>query len=321
MSAGKKILLGFAALLIVGGIALFVVVMAANGWDFSKMSTQKMLTNTYEVNEDFDSISITGSTEDILFAASSDGKCRVVCTENEKRLHTVKVEDGTLKIVENDTSSWIDNIGFSFESSKTTLYLPKNDYAKLNVNVSTGDVTVPNDFHFTETEIKASTGDVSFSASVEGRLKISLSTGDITLDGKSAGSVELEVSTGKIKMSSVAVAGDVKFNVSTGDSVLDGVNCVNLITDGSTGDVTFKNVIASGRLSATRSTGKIKFDHSDAAEITVNTSSGDVTGTLLTGKIFTAKASSGDVDVPESEAGGKCKITTSSGDIQIEIAK
>ena len=36
-------------------------------------------------------------------------------------------------------------------------------------------------------------------------------------------------------------------------------------------------------------------------------------------KIFIAKASIGDVSVPETTAGGKCKITTDTGDIRISI--
>lgn len=65
----------------------------------------------------------------------------------------------------------------------------------------------------------------------------------------------------------------------------------------------------------------MKLDRSDAAEIYVRTDTGDVTGSLLTDKIFFAETDTGDIDVPESVEGGKCKIKTDTGDISIKIEK
>jgi DUF4097 and DUF4098 domain-containing protein YvlB len=63
----------------------------------------------------------------------------------------------------------------------------------------------------------------------------------------------------------------------------------------------------------------VKFEKSDAAELSIKTDTGDVTGTLLTEKIFDAKSSTGDVDVPKTGSGGKCEIRTGTGDIRIKI--
>ena len=60
-------------------------------------------------------------------------------------------------------------------------------------------------------------------------------------------------------------------------------------------------------------------EKSDAATLSIKTDTGDVTGTLLTEKTFDAKASTGDVDVPKTTAGGVCKIRTDTGDICINI--
>ena len=51
----------------------------------------------------------------------------------------------------------------------------------------------------------------------------------------------------------------------------------------------------------------------------VNTSTGDVNGTLLSEKIFITDTSTGRVSVPKTTSGGKCEITTSTGDINIGI--
>ncbi len=46
---------------------------------------------------------------------------------------------------------------------------------------------------------------------------------------------------------------------------------------------------------------------------------GDVKGTLLSEKAFFAESDTGDIDVPKTNVGGRCEITTDTGDIQIQI--
>ena len=53
--------------------------------------------------------------------------------------------------------------------------------------------------------------------------------------------------------------------------------------------------------------------------IMVKTSTGNVKGTLLSDKIFVTDTSTGRVSVPKTTSGGKCEITTSTGDIEIEL--
>ena len=54
----KRIVLIAAAVLIVAGVALFVVTMATNGWDFSLLDYAKRETVTHAVQEDFSKIRI-----------------------------------------------------------------------------------------------------------------------------------------------------------------------------------------------------------------------------------------------------------------------
>lgn len=82
-----------------------------------------------------------------------------------------------------------------------------------------------------------------------------------------------------------------------------------------------KNVIATEKFSIERSTGDVTFDGADAAEIFVKTDTGDVKGSLLTDKVFITETDTGRVDVPKTTIGGRCEITTDTGDISIEIKK
>ena len=74
-----------------------------------------------------------------------------------------------------------------------------------------------------------------------------------------------------------------------------------------------------GRLWIGRSTGDVRFEECDAAEIFVRTDTGDIKGSLLTDKMFFAEADTGSVRVPKTTSGGRCEITTSTGDIRITI--
>ena len=68
-----------------------------------------------------------------------------------------------------------------------------------------------------------------------------------------------------------------------------------------------------------RDTGDVKLDKCDANNIIIETSTGDVTGTLLSNKKFIVETSTGYKKVPESITGGICTITTSTGDVVIDV--
>ena len=70
-----------------------------------------------------------------------------------------------------------------------------------------------------------------------------------------------------------------------------------------------------------RSTGDVRMEGCDAAEIFILTDTGDVAGSLLSDKVFVVETDTGDVDVPRSAAGGRCEITTDTGDIRITVTK
>ncbi len=306
------------AFLVVLGLLVFAVTMTVHRWDFSALSSTRMETNTLEIRDAFDSISIRTDTDDIVFLPSGDGKCSVVFYEEEKVKHRASVRNGTLVIDAEDTRTWLDRIGFSFGAARVTVCLPRGDYASLTVGESTGDVTVPGDFTFERMEITVSTGSVNCSAPVSGKLQIKTGTGGIRLEELSAGELSLTASTGGVELRSVACRGGIELNVSTGKALLKDVACRDLISGGSTGDLTLENVIASERISVERSTGDVRFEGCDAGELSVRTDTGDVTGTLLSGKVFLVQSDTGRVEVPKTVSGGRCEIATDTGDILIE---
>ena len=260
MRKTTKIWLVIAAILVVVGCMMFGGVMAVLGWDFVKLSTDKYETNKYEIEEDFNAISMNTDTADITFVPSEDAKCKVVCYEQENATHSVAVKDNTLVIETIDSRTWYEYVGINFGTPEITVYLPKKVYTSLSINEDTGDITV----------------------------------------------------------SDMTCLGDITLNVSTGETTLTNVECKNLISSGSTGYVFLNHVIATEKFSIKRNTGDVRFDGSDATEIFVETSTGDINGTLLSEKVFIAQTDTGKIRVPKTVTGGRCELTTDTGDIKIK---
>lgn len=319
MKKAAKIWLIAAAFLVIAGGAFFAGVMTKLGWDFAKLSTVNYVTNTYEVDKDFGDISLETDTADIIFAPSDDGKCRIECYTEENIKYSVSADGGVLSVTAVDRRAWYEYIGFYFGTPKITVYLPGSEYGTLTVSGSIGKVEVPKNFAFDSADISLSTGNIDFGASAAGQVKIKTTTGDIRAENISAGSLDLSVSTGTVTVSGVSCGGDTAVSVSTGKAYLSDVSCKNVISNGSTGNISFDGVIAEEKISVERSTGEVRFDGCDAAEIYVKTSTGDVTGSFLTDKVFIADTDTGSVDVPKTVTGGKCEISTATGNIKIKI--
>ena len=321
MRKKTKIWLVIATALVVVGCVIFGGVMTMLQWDFTKLSTVKYETNDYEIDENYKNISIVTDTADIVFMPSQNSKSSIVCREQKNVKHSVTVKDDTLVIAVVDTRKWYEYIGINIGTPKITVYLPNAEYEKLFIKESTGNVEIPNNFRFESMDISTSTGDVKNDASASESIKIKTGTGNIRVENISAEALDLSVSTGEITVCDVTCQGDVKIHVSTGKTKLTDVACKNLTSSGNTGDISLKNVIATETFSLERSTGDVKFDGCDAAEISVKTDTGDVTGTLLSEKVFLAETDTGRVEVPKTATGGRCEITTDTGDIRIKIQK
>lgn len=315
----KRWLIAAVSLILIG-LAAFAAAMTAYHWDFSRLSTDRLETNTYEIGEKFSGIEMDTGSADVLFTASDDGMCRVVCRDKETVRHSVSVREGVLTVRAEDEGKWYEHIGIFLHSPQITVYLPETEYDSLAVKGSTGSIGIPGEFRFKSVDLSLSTGDVNLGASVSGSVKIAVTTGDIGIGSVSAGTLELVTSTGSVALCDVTCTGDIKIGVETGGTKLCRVRCRNLLSNGSTGDISLKDVIAAEEITIERSTGDVVFESSDAAGILVETSTGSVTGSLLSEKVFTAETSTGRVSVPGTTAGEKCGIKTSTGDILIGIA-
>jgi hypothetical protein len=311
-------LLAAAALVLVGAL-MFAGVMAVNHWDFSVIGSGNYESNKFDIRETFQDVSIRSDTADIRFLPSDGGTCRVVIREHPKVKRSAFVLDGVLTIETIDTRKWYDHVSPMTGSPEITVWLPQGAYGSLLIEERTGDIAIPKDFSFESVGISASTGDVACCASAAGTITIGTDTGDIRVKSVSAGALDLSVSTGRVELRGVACAGTLGVRVSTGKTFLTDVSCGSIFSNGSTGDITLEHVTAAAQMSIERSTGDVKLEQCDAGELSIQTGTGDVTGSLRSDKVFITQSDTGRVDVPETTRGGKCKITTDTGDISIRI--
>ena len=79
------------------------------------------------------------------------------------------------------------------------------------------------------------------------------------------------------------------------------------------------NLVAEDNISVERTTGFVKLEKCDAAELYIKTDTGDVKGTLLSDKVFITKTDTGHIEVPKTITGGRCEISTDTGDIRINV--
>ena len=93
----KKWILTAVVLVIAGAVICFAAA-ASMGFDLRRLDTGKYETNTYEVSEPFTAVAVDIDAGNVVIRPSEDGICRVVCLEEEKQRHDVKVENGTLRI-------------------------------------------------------------------------------------------------------------------------------------------------------------------------------------------------------------------------------
>ncbi len=333
----KKLLVISIVLLVVGAVIL-AAAFAFVKFDFKKISSEELMTNTYYAENSFSNIEIDSDDCKVTLIPSEDEVCKIVCTETEKVKFKITDENGTLKIVYQDSRSWVDRIGIFIAEKTVDVYLPQNEYENLKIGNSSGGVVISDGLTFSEIQTNTSSGSVKCYADAD-VLSVKVSSGSIKLDGVSALEINLESSSGSIKLDNIsseninleATSGSVKLDSvnaeksitveSTSGSVeLNSVSCENLNASASSGSVKLFDVIASDSMKVKSSSGSVNLNDSDASDIEIKTTSGSVKGTLLSEKIFVTETSSGSVNVPASFEGGKCYIKTSSGSINIKIS-
>ncbi len=257
MSGKTKLWLIIATILVVIGCVIFASVMTILKWDFIKLSTDKFESNTYEIIEDFSNISIVSDTADIVFEASDNETCSVVCYENENEKHSVFVQDDTLFVKINSKTEWYEYIGINFDSPKITIFLPKSEYDSVSVKENTGDINIQN-ISLNTLNLFVSTGDVYLRNINCKNLTFKADTGDIYLENVVASEKFLiETTTGDVEFEK-SDANEIFVNTSTGDVKGSLLTNKIFVVETSTGDIGVPETSNGGKCEIKTSTGDVE---------------------------------------------------------------
>lgn len=320
MSKATKVWLIIAASLLVVGMAMFIIPIAASNFNLSGFGTAGLETKTSEVTEAFNSISINGTYSDITVRPSTDGKCTVTTRLGRNSDLSVKVSDGTLAVdAKAQGKKWYEHIGFNIGSSYITVYLPSGTYGALNISSVVGDIDVSRSLMFDSIDIKSESGDIRNYASATNAVKFKSSAGEIYVEHISAGSLELSLSMGSIDVSDITCGGDIKADVSAGKIELSNVRCLNFVSDSNNCKLELEDVLVTEKINIEIDVGYVEFEDCDGGEIYVKTDTGKISGSLLSDKVFVTKTSTGRINVPGTVTGGKCELITGTGNIDIKI--
>lgn len=288
MSGNRKFL--YIGLLLIGvGIIVGFAGFALMGFRFKGL-TQKIDIREYTDESNIEKIVVNTDISDVSVGITDAEKIIITYGESKSIKINISVENGTLTIKEKGSANWFDMLSFIHFGNnefKVKILIPEKALGEISISSDTGDISLED-------------------INVKGNIKLDTDTGDIFIKTKEADSVSYD---------------DINIKTDTGDVKLTDVKAANLNVKVDTGNIELNNTLVDDILKIKTSTGDVKVEKSDAEEIEIKTSTGNIKASFLTEKVFVTSSSTGDIRVPESYQGGKCKLTTSTGDINVNYVK
>ena len=287
--------------LFLAGLVICTAAYAALGFDFRNLDNHEYHDVTYTAEGAFTGIEIDETVADVYLLRAEDDVFRVECFEPAEEPHTVKIADGTLRIMAYERENWwLRFLDFRFRTTTVKVYLPEEIFdavATIVIDNDTGDVVLAEGFHLSSLEIENDTGDTKLSgADISGSAHLKASTGSITAKNVTATQLSAKVSTGSITLENVTLAENLSAEAQTGNIRLLGVSApagVNVKT--STGSSTLTD-ISCGSVNAIASTGSITLNGINCGNIDLKADTGRISLTDVDAQgILTAKTSTGSI--------------------------
>ena len=264
-------------------------------------------------------ISLQTSITSISICTTEAEAAYVEMYDRENAAYRIAAEDGTLLVEEVGRRTWYEQLGIFPKTPKMTLYLPAGMYGDLSVTSSRGEIEVSSRLLFQHVTILSATGNVTCRASAVEWIAITGATGCVSLEHLVASNIDVLVSTGNIAVSDVTCTKKIALDSPSGNVKVINTTCKSFSSTGKSGNLYMENVVARRYFSIDRTSGNLTLDGCDTGVGYLVTGSGNVTGSWFSSKIFEVKTSSGNKDLPSTTSGGKCRVTTASGNIKMTI--
>lgn len=264
-----KVFVILGSLLLVAGLAVFIIGMTATDWDFTKLNTVRYTQKSYEAEGEITSLRVEYSDAAIMVTYSETAERVTVdypvrLNERDEEAAQIKIAEkgGTLTIIEH--VEWKKNI-FQWNlgnSPKVHVVLPAGKYG-LDLQTSNGAILVD------------AGGETAFS-----ELSLRSSNGNIGLKTSGAavgGDAEFKTENGSISVANIAAENKLTLHTSNGSVSAENVSAKNITATTEHGDVTLTDAAADTALTAQTSTGRISLCGEIAANsLTAKTETGAI---------------------------------------------
>ena len=184
-------------------IAAFLFVLVAGISLYSFANPSELETCKYEINENFNDITVIVDTADIQIIISENANSYVVCEEENSAKHSVVVKENMLRVEADDNSKWYENLKVNLHTPKITVYLGKSECGNISLKTDTGNVFLENVIATGKLSIDIDTGNVDFEACDASEIYIKTDTGNVTGSFLTNKVVFAESETGKIDIPKV----------------------------------------------------------------------------------------------------------------------
>lgn len=268
-------------------------------------NTKLVYSKEYDVNS-FNKFNFDLSSADLDVIYSENNNIKLELYEREENNVSVNEDGNTLEV--NFSKNRSICFGICYSSKRAKLYLPKDFKGNLDVNSSSGDISM-DDYSNISGNIKSTSGNIDIRG-IE-MATVRSTSGDINVNN--ANSLDVSSTSGELILGSIPT---LKFETTSGDV---SVREVNEITGRTTsGEVEINNV--NGRIDINTTSGDVEIKYALLNKNSnISTVSGEVDIRLNEAVNVDVNTVSGDKDIYNIDRNSdiKLKINTTSGDIEV----
>lgn len=291
-----KIILAVAFIALLVGFAVFMVALAANGWDVSRLSSVEIKEEVYreKTGGDIKTVVIKFDNADIKVIEGDEFSVKYPVKYTKANKQVTKIilrDDGGILYVEEKRDLFRLIFGglFDFTDPVLEITVPGERAVSLDLDTDNGDVRIAGN-----------------EKTIFKDIKIECDNSDTVIKNVSAESIAFEADNGELLLENVTVSG-----------------AINIET--SNGDVEFKGKVSAEKIKLDTDNGEIGEENGvvDAKNIDIETDNGDVEIKLV-GKAedysVTVKTDNGDKNISNSSGGDRIlNIRTDNGDVEVNF--
>jgi DUF4097 and DUF4098 domain-containing protein YvlB len=220
----------------------------------------RYVTNTYEINDRYEKITIDAREAKVKIEPSNDGITELFCYEKKRMPYEFLIQDGTL-VIKPKKSKWYNFLRIGIDRSEIRLAVPESVSGNISVKANVGCIDVR-------------------SITCDGKIDIQTNTGNVNLENVSCEDFESKGNTGSVSLNGFTAKKSITISRNTGKISLHSCTAPEIFVKTKTGTVCGK--LPSNTVFRVRTnTGKIEIPNPPIGETVgarceINTNTGSV---------------------------------------------